>query len=171
MTARPVWVVAILFTLVGFVLPVTGHFLHPLFMLLGLPFSMLGWLLFGLLFYSEHLRRSDPARYPAWCWWINLIGGIAGVAIFAIPAFFVFPAFLLLGMREHYLLGALFTVLGLGTGVATIFVALHLIRHRPREFERPQEPDSEWDTEAYRRWLQKGSKDTPPKSARDDDYP
>jgi hypothetical protein len=151
--AKPIWAVAILFTIIGFVLPAAGAFWHPIVMLVGVPFSLLGWLLLGLLSYGEHVRRTDPARYPPWLWWTNLIGGIAGVAVFAIPALFVFPAFLLLGMREFYLLGALFTLLGLIVGAMTVVVAAYMIRNRPKEFEHPEEPDSQWETEAYRRWL------------------
>ena len=159
MKTSPLWVVAILFTGAGFVLPAAGLFLHPLFVLLGLPLSLLGWLLLGALFYGENLRRGNSDRYPAWHWWTNLVGGMVTGLALAVPALFAFPVLLLMGMRQHLLLGALLTVLGLGIGLATLLLAAQTVRNRPPVFERPQVPGSEWETDEYRRWIQGGGED------------
>ncbi len=154
MSAARFWIAAIVFDLTGTALLVAGALWEPILMLVGLPFVLLGGLLLGLLLYGQRLKRRAPERYAGWLWWVNLIAGIAGVALFAVPSLLVLPGLLLLGLREFYWLGALFLGVGLLTGGATALVAAHAIRHRPRLPANAMATDSHWETEAYRRWVQ-----------------
>jgi hypothetical protein len=158
MSPRRMWVAAIVFDLVGTGMLIAGVLWEPMLLLVGAPFGLLGALLLGLLVYGARFRHSQPERYARWLWWVNLIGGIAGAALYAVPSLLVLPAMLLLGLHEQLWLGALFSVTGLLVGVATALLAAHLIRGRPRPENRPDE--LHWDTDAYRRWVQTGDEAT-----------
>jgi hypothetical protein len=134
------WLCGGIFGLVGGAFVAAGLVFEPMFALVGAPFVLLGLLIVGMMVAGLWVRRRRPADYEAWLWWTNFAGGVAGAAMFAVPATLALPGLLLLGDMggERLLLGGLFTVLGLATGAGTFFVGRAQYRARPR---RPQGGD------------------------------
>lgn len=129
--------------LVGTGLLLAGLVWEPLLIVVGLALALFGWLLLGLLFHGERLKRRAPGRYPGWIWWVTLIASVAGIALFAIPLSMALIVLRMLGLREYYWLGALFTALGGLVLAATAYAAIQAIRRRSRDWRRHGPPDPE----------------------------
>ncbi len=84
----------------------------------------------GISWYTEF--RGHPEKYSRWLWWVNLVGGLVGALLFAIPSTFVLPFLLLAdGGSEFIWLGALFTVIGVLATVAIVAIAVRQYKQRP----------------------------------------
>jgi len=92
-----------------------------------------------MMLYSVHLKANDSENYVAWLWWVNFVGGLAGVGLFAVPSLFALPVLLLVGGLEEFLwLGAVFSLIGTAVLVTLWFVAKRQYRGRPRWSRREE---------------------------------
>jgi len=130
--AAAFWIAALLFILVGGAFTAVGVLLEEFLLFIGIPFLCLGALILILLIYSLYLKLRQPENYETWLWWVNFIGGLAGALTFAIPSTLALPILLLLEMDDAaFLIGALFSVIGLAVTVGVWFVARKQYRERP----------------------------------------
>lgn len=133
MSARGLWIAAILLDLVGTGLLVAGLIWDPLLIFLGLAPLLCGWLLLGLLLRGEALKRRQPERYPDWIWWVSLVARVAAVSLLAIPLMVTLLVLRMLGLRELYGMGVVLSGLGaLALGAAAL-AAVRAIRRRARD--------------------------------------
>ena len=133
-TGKPAyWTAAVVFTLVGVAFVAVGVAFKIPLTVIGVPILALGLLILAMMLYSVHLRARSPENYDTWLWWVNLIGGLAGVGLFAVPSLFALPVLLLVGGLEEFLwLGAVFSLVGAAVLVIVWFVARRQYRGRPR---------------------------------------
>ena len=118
------WIAALVFILAGGAFTAVGALVKRFFLLIGIPFLSLGVFILILLIYSLYLKLAHPENYYAWLWWVNFIGGLVGALTFALPSTLALPILLLAGTTgKNILIGALFSVIGMGTLVVIWFVA------------------------------------------------
>ncbi len=159
--ARAAWLVGALFLICGAVLvlavpawisgesprpaPAESYEAAVVFRILGWTFLGLGGVVLGLMIAGVWVGRTRPEQLHVWHWWVGLIGGLLGAALFAVPATFAFPFMLSLGRREQGRLfpdvgrsaedlwiAGLFSILGLGVLVALWFVVRLQLASSPR---------------------------------------
>ena len=113
---------------------------------LGWAFVVLGLIVLLPMLATLYVRARRPERERVWFWWINFIGGLCGALTFAIPAALMLPLFSLAYlMRPNALfpagdanpahnlcIAALFSLIGLITLAATVFLARATLRENPR---------------------------------------
>ena len=154
------WGTAILFGLVGVTLVIVGIFWLPMLALVGLPFQVIGFALLGMLFYGHHAKRQNRERYAVWLRWVNLVAGIIGAAVFALPALLAIPVLLLLGLSDLYWLGALFSFLGAATVICVVFLARYQIQHWPQPSDDSDSgQDDAWNKDAFEEWIERHGQD------------
>ena len=104
--------------------------------LLGVMVTALGAFVLLLMAYGVRVRRKNAGNLVSWHRWVGFVGGIAGAALFAIPATMALPFMVLIGRREAAVLfpelgrssedlwvGGLFSVIGLLVLAALVVLA------------------------------------------------
>jgi hypothetical protein len=139
------WLACLIFILVGITFVAAGVWVADFFLFIGIPFLGLGILIFTLLIYSLHLKLKCPENYKTWLWWINFIGGVAGVLTFSIPSMLALPILLLLGWDSggNLLIGVVFLIVGLLVTVGAWVVGRNQYRKRPRWVTTDKPADEE----------------------------
>jgi len=152
-TAR-LWVAPIVFTVIGvlvFLLPrwisqeQSGADAEVAWVcgFLGLVFAGLGLPILGLMIAGRLTGRGVGANKDYWESQVELLGGLLGALAFAVPATFVLPGMWLLSrtrpdlfspaeFKDDFLVGLLFTVLGLVSLLALWFLLSPRRRRRRR---------------------------------------
>jgi hypothetical protein len=96
-----------------------------------------------------YIRRTQPDHEAVWYWWINFIGGLLGALAFAVPATLMLPIFLLAYLLQpnelfpdnstttakNLAIAALFTVVGIITLTATVYLARLKLHQEPKRDE------------------------------------
>jgi len=138
------WIAGIVFTLIGMILVLivpalfgANQFVSNVIRLLGGVFLALGvislvWMIGDLVLMFRGSRHRER-----WFWWGNLLLGVLGALLFAVPAVFLFPAMLLNPgvfaagkLAENLPIGALFSIVGLATMIALYFIVRSQLRER-----------------------------------------
>ena len=131
--AAAYWLATLIFILVGIAFVAVGVAEEEIFLFVGIPFLCLGIAVLVLLIYSLYLKLKHPENYETWLWWINFIGGLAGALTFSVPSTLVLPILLLVeGDDETVVIGAVFSVIGLGVTIAVGLLARRQYQRRPQ---------------------------------------
>ena len=153
--ATRLWVASVVFVLLGlmFLLLAPDLFESAPNPLGVIAIRVLGWTFLGLgllvllpMLATIYVARKHPGRDAVWRWWINLIGGAAGALAFAVPATLMFPVFVVAYLGRPNALfprddasdlwvGALFSILGVGTLAALWFLIRLKLRNETRRDE------------------------------------
>ncbi len=153
------WAASITFTILGAAI---AFFLPGLFFaanedpLLSIAMRIFGWTVFALglvvflpMLATLYVRIKQPDQETIWHWWINFVGGLLGALAFAIPATLMLPVFLAAylvrpnilfpteGSKsvENLGLATLFSVVGILTLFATVWLARLKLREDPKRDE------------------------------------
>lgn len=113
---------------------------------LGWTFLILGLFVLLLMLVTLYVRIRQPEQEPVWHWWINFVGGLLGALAFAIPASLMFPMVAVAywtrpnplfppdaDVTQTLWLGAMFSIVGVVTCVATFLVARIKLREDPSQ--------------------------------------
>jgi hypothetical protein len=127
-----------------------------IFRILGGAFGAIGLILLGVVMIGTLVEGTAPDLLPAFEWWTGVGCGLAGAAVFAIPATCALPLLYLAYLRRPNMLfradadpaaqlaiGTIFSVIGFVVCVALVFAIRILLRRRQQHssaYEQASEP-------------------------------
>ena len=128
-----IWVVAILFSLIGGTFTTIGFLEEEIFILIGTPFLLIGIGILIAAIYSLKLKSTDINKYKRFLWYISFSGGLFGYSLMAIGSLVLLPIFIFLGLTDSdsLLIGGIFSGVGLILTLLIIPLVKWQLKDRP----------------------------------------